>query len=210
MAGETNSAKALIAIVDDDAGIRESLDAILRSAGYSVVAFASPREWLDRSSFEDFGCIVIDVRLPRRSGLDLQDDIAKLNVATPIVMITGYADIPMTVRAMKAGAIQFLTKPVGAADLLAAIEEAVAKGESAKAAARQLAGINLTFQSLNAREKAVFEKVSAGLINKQIAAELGLSEATVKLHRGSVMRKLQAQSVADLVRIADKLDGLRT
>lgn len=199
------AARASVAVIDDDESVREALDGILRSVGLQVLSFSSPQEFLERDSFDDYGCIILDVRMPGKSGLDLQDELARRNVAAPVIILTGHADVPMTVRAMKAGATGFLTKPVRAQDLLDGVEEALAKGEVARNEAKRAAEAARLFGSLTQREREVFEKVAAGHINKQIGAELGLSEATVKLHRGIVMRKMQANSVADLVRLADRL-----
>jgi FixJ family two-component response regulator len=201
----TVSARASVAVIDDDESVREALDGILRSVGLQVVSFSSPQDFLERDAFDDYGCIILDVRMPGKSGLDLQDELARRNVTAPVIILTGHADVPMTVRAMKAGAAGFLTKPVRAQDLLDGVEEALAKGEVARSDARIIAEAKRLFESLSQREREVFEKVATGQINKQIGAELGLSEATVKLHRGIVMRKMQANSVADLVRLADRL-----
>jgi FixJ family two-component response regulator len=201
----TVSARASVAVIDDDESVREALDGILRSVGLQVVSFSSPQDFLERDAFDDYGCIILDVRMPGKSGLDLQDELARRNVTAPVIILTGHADVPMTVRAMKAGAAGFLTKPVRAQDLLDGVEEALAKGKVARSDARIIAEAKRLFESLSQREREVFEKVATGQINKQIGAELGLSEATVKLHRGIVMRKMQANSVADLVRLADRL-----
>jgi FixJ family two-component response regulator len=178
---------------------------MLRSVGLQVVSFPSTQHYLDQETLDGYGCIILDVRLPGRSGLDFQDDLAKLNVMTPVIFISGHADVPMSVRAMKAGAVEFLTKPVRAQDLLDAVDAAIAQDIAARTQARRVASLNRDFETLTNREREVFEHVAAGLMNKQIAAVLGLSEATVKLHRGSVMRKMRANSIADLVRMADRL-----
>jgi FixJ family two-component response regulator len=167
----------------------------------------SDRIRTDNAPARGYGCIILDVRLPGRSGLDFQDDLTKLNVTTPVIFISGHADVPMSVRAMKAGAVEFLTKPVRAQDLLDAVDAAIAQDESARAQAGRMASLSRDFETLTSREREIFERVAAGLMNKQIAAVLGLSEATVKLHRGSVMRKMRANSIADLVRMADRLRG---
>ncbi|MDB5504079.1 MAG: two-component response regulator [Tardiphaga sp.] len=204
----TEVAKApavIVAVIDDDQGVRDALDGMLRSVGLQVVSFASTQDYLDQEMLDGYGCIILDVRLPGRSGLDFQDDLAKLNVTTPVIIISGHADVPMSVRAMKAGAVEFLTKPVRAQDLLDAVDAALAQDRAARLQARRAASLNRDFETLTAREREVFEHVACGLMNKQIAAVLGLSEATVKLHRGSVMRKMRANSIADLVRMADRL-----
>jgi FixJ family two-component response regulator len=195
----------IVAVIDDDQGVRDALDGMLRSVGLQVVLFASTQDYLDEETLDGYGCIILDVRLPGRGGLDFQDDLAKLNVTTPVIVISGHADVPMSVRAMKAGAVEFLTKPVRAQDLLDAVDAALAQERAARLQARRAASLTRDFETLTSREREVFEHVACGLMNKQIAAVLGLSEATVKLHRGSVMRKMRAGSIADLVRMADRL-----
>lgn len=196
---------AVVAVIDDDQGIREALDGMLRSVGLQVECFASAQEFLAKDDRDKFGCIVLDVHLPGRNGLDFLDDLAALHVTTPVIVISGFADVPMSVRAMKAGAIEFLTKPVRAMDLLAAVEAAVRRDRATKQAAEKIAGLKADFETLTAREREVFAHVAAGLMNKQIAAALDLSEATIKLHRGTMMRKMRANSLADIVRMADRL-----
>jgi FixJ family two-component response regulator len=196
---------AVVAVIDDDKGIREALDGMLRSVGLQVECFASAQEFLTKDDRDKFGCIVLDVHLPGRNGLDFLDDLAALRVTTPVIVISGFADVPMSVRAMKAGAIEFLTKPVRAMDLLAAVETAVKRDRAMKQAAEKIAGLKADFETLTVREREVFAHVAAGLMNKQIAAALDLSEATIKLHRGTMMRKMRANSLADIVRMADQL-----
>jgi FixJ family two-component response regulator len=196
---------AVVAVIDDDKGIREALDGMLRSVGLQVECFASAQEFLAKDDRDKFGCIVLDVHLPGRNGLDFLDDLAALHVTTPVIVISGFADVPMSVRAMKAGAIEFLMKPVRAMDLLAAVEAAVKRDRAAKQAAEKIAGLKADFETLTVREREVFAYVAAGLMNKQIAAALDLSEATIKLHRGTMMRKMRANSLADIVRMADRL-----
>jgi FixJ family two-component response regulator len=196
---------AVVAVIDDDKGIREALDGMLRSVGLQVECFASAQEFLAKDDRDKFGCVVLDVHLPGRNGLDFLDDLAALHVTTPVIVISGFADVPMSVRAMKAGAIEFLTKPVRAMDLLAAVEAAVKRDRATKQAAEKIAGLKADFETLTIREREVFAHVAAGLMNKQIAAALDLSEATIKLHRGTVMRKMRANSLADIVRMADRL-----
>ena len=196
---------AIVAVIDDDKGIREALDGMLRSAGLSVICFASTQDYLLSTDRHAVNCIVLDVHLPERSGLDFLDAAAQLDVATPIIVISGFADIPMSVRAMKAGAVEFLTKPVRAMDLLGAVEVAVARDRAFRLASGRLIELRTRYETLTAREREVFTYVAAGLMNKQIAAAIGLSEATVKLHRGTLMRKMRANSVADIVRMADRL-----
>ncbi|MGM4920668.1 response regulator [Tardiphaga sp. 813_E8_N1_3] len=196
---------AVVAVIDDDQGIREALDGMLRSVGLQVECFASAQEFLAKDDRGKFGCIVLDVHLPGRNGLDFLDDLVALHVTTPVIVISGFADVPMSVRAMKAGAIEFLTKPVRAMDLLAAVEAAVKRDCATKQAAEKIAGLKADFETLTVREREVFAHVAAGLMNKQIAAALDLSEATIKLHRGTMMRKMRANSLADVVRMADRL-----
>ncbi|MGM5033449.1 response regulator transcription factor [Tardiphaga sp. 803_E3_N1_3] len=196
---------AVVAVIDDDKGIREALDGMLRSVGLQVECFASAQEFLAKDDRDKFGCIVLDVHLPGRNGLDFLDDLAALHVTTPVIVISGFADVPMSVRAMKAGAIEFLTKPVRAMDLLAAVEAAVKRDRVTKQAAEKIAGLKADFDTLTVREREVFAYVAAGLMNKQIAAALDLSEATIKLYRGTMMRKMRANSLADIVRMADQL-----
>lgn len=195
----------IIAVIDDDRGIREALDGMLRSAGLSVLCFASTQDYLASKDRQQINCIVLDVHLPERSGLDFLDRIDQFDVITPIIVISGFADIPMSVRAMKAGAVEFLTKPVRAMDLLAAVEVAVARDHTVRSARFVLKELNARYETLTSREREVFVHVAVGLMNKQIAAKIGISEATVKLHRGTLMRKMAASSVADLVRMADRL-----
>ncbi|WPO42882.1 response regulator [Tardiphaga sp. 42S5] len=205
MIANPESAAAIIAVIDDDKGIREALDGMLRSVGLQVECFASVQDFLAKDDRDKFGCIVLDVHLPGRNGLDFLDDLANLHVTTPAIVISGFADVPMSVRAMKAGAVEFLTKPVRAMDLLAAVETAVKRDRATKHAVEKIAGLKADFETLTVREREVFAHVAAGLMNKQIAAALGLSEATIKLHRGTVMRKMRANSIADIVRMADRL-----
>ena len=193
-------------VIDDDQDIREALQSLLRSVSLRVELFATVQEFLDRAGSNRHGCLVLDVRLPGRSGLDFHDDLIKEGVHLPVVFISGHADIPMSVRAMKAGAVEFLTKPVRHQDLLDAIYLAIEQDLARRDGERSVAGLRAVFESLTPREREVLTLVAAGLLNKQIAAEIGISEATVKLHRGQVMRKMQARTLADLVRMVDKLE----
>ncbi|MGH6881507.1 response regulator transcription factor [Hypericibacter sp.] len=193
-------------VIDDDQDIREALQSLLRSVGLRVELFASVQEFIDRASPDGHGCLVLDVRLPGRSGLDFHDDLIKESMHLPVVFISGHADIPMSVRAMKAGAVEFLTKPVRHQDLLDAIYLAIERDQARRDGERSVAGLHAGFESLTPREREVLALVAAGLLNKQIAAQIGISEATVKLHRGQVMRKMQARTLADLIRMADKLE----
>jgi len=198
-------AEATIAVIDDDPDIREALRGLLRSVGLRVELFASVQEFLGTARPDLPGCLILDVRLPGRSGLDLQDELAKANMQLPVIFISGHADVPMSVRAMKAGAVEFLTKPVRDQDLLDAIQLALANDRARRADERSFARLRADFDTLTPREREVMVMVVAGRLNKQIAAELRLSEATVKVHRGQVMRKMRAQSLAELVRMADQL-----
>jgi FixJ family two-component response regulator len=201
-----DDARPSVVVIDDDEGIREALQGLLRSVDLSVELFASVSEFLDSNRPDRPGCLVLDVRLPGRSGLDFHDDLVKARVHLPVIFISGHADVPMSVRAMKAGAVEFLTKPVRHQDLLDAIQRAIERDRARRDQDEVVGALRARFDTLTSREREVMRLVAAGRLNKQIAAEIGLSEATVKLHRGQVMRKLRAQSLAELVRIADKLE----
>jgi FixJ family two-component response regulator len=198
-------AAATVVVIDDDPDIREALRGLFQSVGLGVELFASVHEFLGAARPEIPGCLVLDVRLPGRSGLDLQSELAKANIHLPVIFITGYADVPMSVRAMKAGAVEFLTKPVRDQDLLDAIQLALAKDRAHRDEERTLARLRADFDALTPREREVVTMAVAGRLNKQIAWDLGLSEATVKAHRSQAMRKMGARSLAELVRMADKL-----
>ena len=195
-----------IIVVDDDPGIRESLDGLLRSVGLQVKALASVPEFLKEGRPEGPACLVLDVRLPGRSGLDFQRDLSAANVHLPIIFITGYGDIPMTVQAIKGGAIEFLTKPFRDQELLDAIQLGLARDRTWLEEAKAMAALRSRFETLTPREREVMALVATGRLNKQIAYDLGISEITVKVHRGQVMRKMNAASLPDLARMADKLD----
>ena len=198
-------AEALVFVVDDDAPMRESLQNLLRSVGLRVEAFASAQEFLRSPRPDVPSCLVLDVRLPGLSGLDLQQRLAEGDMAMPIIFITGHGDIPMTVQAMKAGAVEFLTKPFRDQALLDAIQQALARDRAAREQRAQSEELRRRYRSLTPRERDVLALVVTGLLNKQIAGELGTSEASVKVHRQHVMAKMGAGSLAALVRMADRL-----
>jgi FixJ family two-component response regulator len=198
-------AGAIVFVVDDDEGIRQSLKNLIGSVGLQVKVFASAQEFL-RSKLTDVpGCLVLDVRLPGLSGLDLQKRMADAGIEIPIIFITGHGDIPMTVRAMKAGAVEFLTKPFRDQDLLDAVQQALEHDRIAREQRAEIEELRSRFDSLTPREREVMGLVVAGLLNKQIAGELGTSETTIKIHRHQVMEKMGADSLAELVRMADRL-----
>ena len=197
--------RAAVFVIDDDPSMRRSLDTLLRSVGLDVHLFSSAQEFMHAKRPEAPGCLVLDVRLPGMSGLAFQQELAKAGIALPIIFISGHGDVPMTVRAMKAGAAEFLTKPFDDQVLLDAIHAAIERDRARRRDAASLADLSARYRTLTEREREVMQLVVAGRANKQIAAELGLSLVTVKVHRGQVMRKMQARSVAELVRMADRL-----
>ena len=195
----------VVFVVDDDASVRDSLRRLMRSVGFKVEIFSSARSFLDARRPDAPGCLVLDVRLPGLSGLDLQRELAATDAELPIVFITGHGDIPMSVRAMKAGAVEFLTKPFREHELLDAIRAAMEGDRAMRAERRERAELRRRYESLTPRERDVVIQIVGGLLNKQIARELGISEATVKEQRGHLMAKMQATSVAELVRFASRL-----
>ena len=198
-------ADAMVFVIDDDESMREALHSLIRSVGLRVVTFGSADEFLQSERPDVPACLILDVRMPGLSGLDLQRDLSEGNIHIPIIFITGHGDIPMSVRAMKAGAVEFLTKPFRDQDLLDAIQQALDRDRRARSQQADSADLRSRFHSLTPRETEVFELVVKGLLNKQIALQLGTSEITIKLHRRQVMEKMQADSLADLVRMSEKL-----
>jgi FixJ family two-component response regulator len=198
----------MVFVVDDDASMRDAMQRLFQSVGLQAEVFASAAEFL-RSKLADVPCcLVLDVRLPGLSGLDFQTELAKADIQVPIIFMTGHGDIPMTVKAMKAGAIEFLSKPFRDQDMLDAVRLGLERDRVRREGEKAIADVRGRFASLTAREQEVMGFVTAGLMNKQIAGEMQLAEITVKLHRGSVMRKMEAKSLAELVRMAD-IVGIR-
>jgi FixJ family two-component response regulator len=199
---------AKVFVVDDDASVREALGSLIRSAGLGVETFATAQDFLASSRGDMPSCLVLDVRLPGLGGLDLQQQIAEIKRDIPIIFITGHGDVPTSVRAMKAGAVEFLTKPFVDGVLLEAIHQAIERDRAARRQQAEMGELHGRYESLTPREREVMERVVAGLLNKQVAAELGTSVITVKVHRRQIMQKMLAASLADLVRMGEKL-GIR-
>ena len=195
----------MVFVVDDDPAVRTSLKRLIQSLGLDVQTFASAHEFLGAPRPDGPACLVLDVRLPDLSGLDLQQKLAKSNAELPIIFITGHGDIPMSVRAMKVGALEFLTKPFRDQDLLEAIQHGIEKHRGIRQRRAEVSGLQQLYDSLTTREREVFPLVVGGMLNKQIAYQLGISEKTIQVHRGQLMRKMTANSLADLIRMAGKL-----
>jgi FixJ family two-component response regulator len=198
-------ASPVVHIVDDDDSLRQGLASLLRSVGLEVRTYGSTQEFLQTDRLETPGCIVLDIRLPGISGLDFQEQLADLGIRLPVILMTGHGDIPMTVRAMKAGAVDFLAKPFRDQDMIDAVTAAINRDRAQREKEGQSLAIVDRYATLSPREREVMALVTAGKLNKQVAADLGLSEVTVKIHRGAAMRKMGARSLADLVRMADAL-----
>ena len=202
--------EAIVLVVDDDVSVREALAGLIRSAGMTVETFATAQDFLAHPRADAPGCLVLDIALPGLSGLDLQKRMAEIDLKIPIVFITGHGDVPTSVQAMKAGALEFLTKPFSDQDLLNAIHQAIKRDRAVRRQRATLRELRHRYESLTPREREVMERVVAGLLNKQVAAELGTSVMTIKAHRGQVMHKMRADSLADLVRMSDMLGMRRT
>ena len=199
---------SIVYVIDDDRSVREAIESLIRSVGMTVKTFASAQEYKAVSRPNVPSCLVLDVRMPGLSGLDLQRELADGGMRIPVIFITGHGDIPMSVRAMKAGAVEFLTKPFRDQDLLDAISEAIESDRAERLQLAEITEFQRRFEQLTPREREVMDQVVKGLLNKQIALNLKISEITVKLHRHQVMEKMQAQSLADLVRMAERMSHL--
>jgi FixJ family two-component response regulator len=207
---EALETEPIVFVVDDDPSMRKALANLFRSVGLRAEVFGSARELLESELPDVASCLVLDIRLPGPSGLDFQAELAKANIQIPIIFMTGHGDIPMTVKAMKAGAVDFLTKPFRDQDMLDAVATAIERDRTRRKDQKAVAELRAVFETLTTRERDVFALVASGLMNKQIAAEIGLAEITVKIHRGHIMRKMGARSLADLVRMAEMLGIRRT
>jgi FixJ family two-component response regulator len=199
------SDKPIVFVIDDDSLVRDAIEDLLQSVGLEVRLFASPGEFLKMRRLDAPSCLVLDVRLPEQSGLDFQKSLAGTDLELPIIFITGHGDIPMSVRAMKSGAVEFLTKPFRDQDLIDAIQAAIARDRARRAEARLVEDLRRRFAALSPREQDVMRHVVSGRLNKQVAGDLNLSEARIKALRGQIMRKMQADTLPELVRIADRL-----
>ena len=202
---QSTAIESIVYVIDDDPSIREAIESLIRSVGMHVKTFASAQEFMATTRPDAPACLVLDVRMPGLSGLDLQRDLLNAGIRIPVIFITGHGDIPMSVRAMKAGAVEFLTKPFRDQDLLDAISQALERDRMQRAQHAEIAELGSRFEQLTPREREVMQLVVSGLLNKQIAARLNISEITVKLHRHQVMDKMKAESLAELVRISEKL-----
>jgi FixJ family two-component response regulator len=198
-------ADSWVFVVDDDSAVREAIASLVRSVGLNAETFETAQDFLQSKRPDVPGCVVLDVRLPGLSGLDLQRELSAHAINLPIIFITGYGDIPMSVRAIKAGAVEFLTKPFRDQDLLDAIQQALTRDRDSRQERREMAQLSQRLDSLTSREKEVLDLLAAGLLNKQIAGELGVSEITVKIHRGQVMKKMSAGSLAELIKMTERL-----
>ena len=195
----------IVFVVDDDQSVREGIQSLLTSAGLSVDTFPTAKMFLNHPRPERPACIILDVRMPGLSGLDLQRELTKIGVSIPIIFVTGHGNVRMTAQAMKAGAVEFLSKPFREQELIDAVRDAIGRDRMERRRRAELGEMRRLFESLTSRERDVMAKVTAGFLNKQVAAQLGISEITVKVHRAQVMKKMHAKSLADLVRIADRL-----
>jgi RNA polymerase sigma factor (sigma-70 family) len=205
MPDDKDPGQPVVFVIDDDPAVRRSISSLLRSVGTRVEVFGSAKEFLPIELPDSPCCLVLDVRLPGLNGLDFQTELVNSGVNIPIIFLTAHGDVPMTVRAMKAGAVEFLTKPLRDQDLLTAVQMAIERDQQQREKNKLLVNLRACFDELTPREREVIALVASGLMNKQIAAQLGVTEITVKVHRGNVMRKMEARSLADLVRMADAL-----